>query len=111
MNVAATLNDALNAAGFPVIGVSMGVIEDKRTWRLDWDGVPSNEALAAAQAIVEAFDPAAVPKAVDPMRALADALVRKGVLTTDDLPEDLKSQAKARTWTEYLGLDGLFTRA
>ena len=52
MNIAAQLDQAIKAAGVPIVGVSLGRLEDKPTWR-----VHPPELQAQAQPIIDAFDP------------------------------------------------------
>jgi len=49
-NVASRLDVALKAAGVSVVGVSIGVISDRRTWR-----VQPTSLQAQAQPIIDAF--------------------------------------------------------
>ena len=55
-NVAQRLNDALTAAGIPIFGVSVGRVDDKSSWRIDFaDGATADQKTAAEQ-VVAAFD-------------------------------------------------------
>jgi len=94
MSIASQLHEQLNSAGFPVIGVSIGVVEDKRTWRIDWPEEPSKEAVAETQIIVDAFDITAIEEPTrDHVAALISVLLAKGILIEADLPNDMKDRA------------------
>ena len=68
MSIAAALDAAVKAV-CPIDGVSIGVPGDKATWRIDFKDEASAQQRAAAEAVLAAFDPAAVPEPVprDPL--------------------------------------------
>jgi len=43
----------------PIEGVAIGVLNDKTTWRIDFDPSATDTQKAAAQAVIQAFDVAA----------------------------------------------------
>lgn len=49
------LDKALKAV-CPILGVSIGRVNDKSTWRIDFTDEATSEQRAAAQAVVDAFD-------------------------------------------------------
>lgn len=53
VNINARLDAAIKAAGVPIVGVSMGDITNKATWRVHPAALQ-----AAAQATIDAFNPA-----------------------------------------------------
>jgi len=77
MSIAAALDKAVKAV-CPIDGVSIGAPGDKATWRIDFKEAATTAERAAAQAVLAAFDPAAVPAPVarDPLAEL-DALAAK----------------------------------
>lgn len=46
-----------------IVGVSIGSLDDKETWRIDWNGKQSSEEEAAVAAFVAAYDPDAPTRA------------------------------------------------
>lgn len=58
MNIAAKLDAAVRAV-CPIYGVSIGRLDDKATWRIDFADEATAEQRAAAQNVLEAFDPEA----------------------------------------------------
>lgn len=76
----------------PITGVSIGRINDKSTWRVDWIGTPTPAEIAQAQAVITAFDPSA-PDAdeqdFDQRRALL-ALFTNGAPTAADRDRAIK---------------------
>ena len=56
---------ALAAAGVPVIGVSIGIKDDKSTWRVDFAEDVTDEQKTQAAGIVAAFD-GTVPEPLGP---------------------------------------------
>lgn len=58
MNVIATqLDQALRAAGLPLIGVSVGAEDDKATWRVDLEPEATEDQRAQVDPLVAAFVP------------------------------------------------------
>lgn len=71
----------------PINGVSIGRPDDKATWRIDFAQSATAQQRADAAAVVEAFDPNAEPPPETPppdVKKLADLLVVKNVITTED---------------------------
>lgn len=58
--IAGDIDKALRAAGVPIVGVSVGRATDKATWRVDFAADATSAQRAAAQAVLDAFDPASV---------------------------------------------------
>ncbi len=88
---AGTVHKALVDAGIPIVGISIGKIDDKGTWRVDYEGEPTSEQLASAKGAIDAFDIAAAKIAVeagsDPAitaAGLYEALKAKGILAAED---------------------------
>jgi hypothetical protein len=50
------VDDALRAAGIPIVGVSIGREDDKRTWRVDFAAGATVQQRTAAAALITAFD-------------------------------------------------------
>jgi hypothetical protein len=80
------------AAVAPIAGVSVGVVGDKKTWRIDFLPAATGAERAAARAVVAAFDVAAEQTAAETRASrdrnaarLADILIAKGLITEDDL--------------------------
>lgn len=74
MIVTAALDKALRAAGVPIDGVRVGRANDKTTWLVWFTPTATPAHKAAAQAVVDAFDPvaeAAKPKPLTPEQRLA----------------------------------------
>jgi hypothetical protein len=55
MTSADSLHKAIEAVA-PIIGVSIGQMDDRATWRIDFARDASEEQRAAARAVLEAFD-------------------------------------------------------
>lgn len=70
MTLAAKLDAAIKAV-CPIHGVSIGRLDDKATWRIDFKDEATPEQRAAAIAVIDAFDPTA--KTAEDLRAAADA--------------------------------------
>ena len=79
------------AAVAPIEGVSIGTLNDKTTWRIDFLPTATAAQKAAARAVLAAFDPTPVkePVALTTDEVL-NLLVTKGVLTQKDV-DDLKA--------------------
>lgn len=58
MNITFKIDVAISAVA-PIHGVSIGNVDDKKTWRIDFKDEATPEQRAAAQAVIEAFDPVA----------------------------------------------------
>ena len=59
--IAAKLDAALKAV-CPIHGVSIGRVNDKQTWRIDFRDEATAQQRAAAQDVLDAFDPEAQTK-------------------------------------------------
>lgn len=88
MTIAAQLDQAAKAAGLNITGVRLVDESDKSTWQIMHAGKPTAADLAAAQAVIAAFDlKAGQATAAAPPPTLGDLvalLVSKGVLTPAD---------------------------
>lgn len=73
ISVAAHLDTAIRAV-CPIIGVSIGRIDDKATWRVDFAPEATQAQRTAAQTLVDGFDVAAVEEAETAKVAAIDAL-------------------------------------
>jgi hypothetical protein len=60
MSTAAALHDRI-AALAPITGIALGRRHDRTTWRIDFAKAATSQQRAAAQAVLAAFDPQAVP--------------------------------------------------
>jgi len=56
------LHNALEEAGIDIVGVSIGDPDDKKTWRVDFNGTPTKAQQAAAQKVIDSLTSPA-PKA------------------------------------------------
>jgi hypothetical protein len=98
MTLVATLHEAI-AAVCPIGSVSIGEDTDKKTWRIDFAPEATQEQRAAAEAVVDGFDPAApvppvasldervaaIEMALAEATAATAALLAKGVLTAAEI--------------------------
>lgn len=57
MNTLSTRLDIAIRAVAPIIGVSIGRVDDRETWRIDFEPAATEEQRAAAQVVLEAIDP------------------------------------------------------
>lgn len=80
MKVATRLDMALKAAQIPIVGVSIGREDDKRTWRVDFMDEASAAQKVAAEKIIKSIDPNAadVPMQVTIYQGRA-ALINAGL--------------------------------
>lgn len=60
---ASSLHSKLEVAGIPIDGVSIGKASDKATWRIDFKLEATPEQRAAAQQVLQDFDPATISNA------------------------------------------------
>lgn len=90
MTLAGALDAAIKAV-CPIYGVSIGVDDDKTTWRIDFTEDATTDQQAAAQKVLDAFDPATVPADVPAPDVLA-ILKKKGVITDEDIAVDVAAQ-------------------
>lgn len=77
MIVARELDKRLREAGLTINGVSLGKIADKKTWRVDFRGKPSDADNRAATAIIASFDPLTIvelPSEIDELKSRISAL-------------------------------------
>lgn len=78
------------AAVCPIESISYGRKDDKQTWRIDFLPEATDEQRAAAQAVVDAFDPSIDPPPVKTrIEKLADLMVANGLLTREEVDEAL----------------------
>lgn len=59
-NITGALHAAV-AAVAPIVGVSIGVVTDRATWRIEYTDDATAEQIAEGDAVLAAFDPATVP--------------------------------------------------
>lgn len=92
-DIALALTEAIQKI-CPIDGVSLGDIADKQTWNIAFRPDATNEQKAAAQAVVDSFDPNApvVPSEVSPRQARL-ALLGAGIL--DQVDAAIAQQPKA----------------
>lgn len=94
-NVCLELHEAMIAAGCPITGVSMGKMEDRNTWMVQWKGKPTSEQAAAAQRLLDTFD-AMSPREDAPTLDIAFAdivqlFLDSGVVQADQLPPSVQA--------------------
>ena len=86
MTIAAALEAAIKAV-CPILGVSIGRVADKATWRIDFDPTATAEQRAAAAEAFASFDTAASTPAIvtyEQLRARLSAGEREAVLSSND---------------------------
>jgi hypothetical protein len=83
--IAGILENQLIIAGLPVIGIGIGQIDNKSTWRVDWIGTPTPLMLTQAQAIIDAFDPGSIVAPKSEHDKLVGLLILKGLITRAEL--------------------------
>jgi len=103
MSIAAAIDKELRAAGCIIHGVSLGREDDKATWRIDWVAEPTLPLVTQAQAIIDAFDIAAVVAPKGELELLIEHLVAKGIVRAEELPPELQALAavpvaEAQAW-------------
>ena len=59
MDVASGLTRALIRAGIPVVGVSIGSIDDRATWRVTYGDGVTGEQMAIGDELIHTYDPSA----------------------------------------------------
>jgi hypothetical protein len=87
----------------PIFGVSIDDEADRATWRVSFSDAATQEQMAAAQAVIDAYDVAApiVPTEVSPYQARV-ALLQAGLLdTVESLMANTDTPAAARIAWEY----------
>jgi hypothetical protein len=62
--IASALDAAVKAV-CPIYGVSVGIVSDKATWRIDFRPEATTQQRAAAQAVVTSFDPVSADAPLD----------------------------------------------
>lgn len=80
--LAERLHEALETVA-PIAGVSVGVKEDKQTWRIDFKPEADAGQRAAAQAALAAFDPSS-PDTKEDSKASAKQAVQAAIDADDD---------------------------
>jgi len=99
MSTAARLDQALRAAGLPVMGVAIGRKDDKTTWRIDFTADATDAQRAAAAKLMSSFDVTAANAEPDSARdvlgeidalktqlaGLQNVLVKKSVIRADEI--------------------------
>lgn len=73
LQVATQLDQALRAAGLPLVGVSLGRLADKTTWRVDLEPTATDLQQRQASQLVAAFVP--LPPAEDPRPLTAEEVL------------------------------------
>ena len=58
MDLAAAFHRAVAAAGVPLVGVSIGLPNDRRTWRIHYAANATAQHVATGEALILSFDPA-----------------------------------------------------
>lgn len=89
--VSTALDEALKAAGVPIVGVSVGRENERSTWRVDIAAGATPEQVQAAEAVLDAFDPS--------------------VLAVERVTTELKAavQRHLDTAAQALGYESIFT--
>lgn len=101
----ADLDAALKAVA-PVVGVSFGRRDDKATWRIDFEPSVTAEQRAAAQVVVDGFDPASEPQRwFVPMVVVTQRIVDAGLSAAARAAIDANADM-AITWPS---LDGVWS--
>lgn len=103
---AGELDQALRAAGIPVLGCAVGIESDKSTWRVDFDPSATPQQQAAAAALIQAFTPQTPQQKadVDAAGRMNDKRVRAALLAIYECipaPTMTKAQALARAIAIY----------
>jgi hypothetical protein len=91
MDIAAALDRALRTAGIAILGVSIGNPLDKLTWKIAYDGIPTPPVVAAAEAVIAAFDIGSVQAVKGEMRLLLEHLISHGIVVQGQLPPELQA--------------------
>ena len=76
-HVAIKTHEMLEENGIPIYGISIGKVNDKSTWRVDFTDSASLAQRSQAQQLIDSFDPNTVPDPVseiDVLKAKVDAL-------------------------------------
>lgn len=92
------------AAVCPIDGVSIGDWSDKKTWRISVYDAATDSQKAAAQAVIDAFDPS-----VTPSNTIVDGLVFLDRHTDDEynsITVASRDNAQLRRWIDMLRLRG-----
>jgi hypothetical protein len=55
LSVSSALHRAVQAAGIPITGVSIGAQNDRTTWRIEYNGASNAQKIAGA-ALIQSFD-------------------------------------------------------
>jgi len=87
---ASDLDTAIRAVCPHIDGVSIGRVDDKTTWRIDFRAEAIAEERAAAATVVENFDASALDTPeLSPLERLAELMIEKGLLTQAQVDEAL----------------------
>ena len=68
--IAAKTHQMLEENGIPICGVSIGKVDDKKTWRVDFTDSASLAQRSQAQQLIDSFDPDTVPDPVSEIDVL-----------------------------------------
>lgn len=79
--IAEQLHNAI-AAVCPIDGVSIGVTDDKSTWRIDFKPEATSQQIAAAQAVIQSFVFTPPAPAPDPLAALQQQVAAQQAVIT-----------------------------
>jgi len=69
-HVAIKTHEMLEENGIPITGVSIGKVDDKKTWRVDFMDEATLVHHVQAQQLIDAFDPDAVPDPISEIESL-----------------------------------------
>ena len=108
-NVAHQLDAACKRQGLPIVGVSIGRVGDRQTWRINYLPEATEAEQAEGQRLIDAYDPtndlefaqeqrrAAARDAVDrqDMRALLRLLAQRLGVSVSDLRQELRASHEA----------------
>lgn len=76
MSAASKVDQALRDAGLRIVGVSIGKKDDKKTWRVDWPGKPTDGQMSQAQKVMGNLDLDSMPEpaSTDPLEDIRSRL-------------------------------------
>ena len=99
--IAKDVQAALVAAEVPVDWISIGRRDDKRTWEIHFAEGATEEQKAAAQAVIDAFDPDSVPAPVPTLVTAGRMLIEldaRGLLDQVDTAVNAAGGLTKRLW-------------